>query len=117
MATGHADTHAVGRSRLVRIVTMLAVAFAAVVLVTAVADISVAPRHDPAAQQPGEQGASAIRARLDPRSDLAGEQTSVEVLEHEGGLADAQTWLTDRVDSALAGLEKARLRTRELLPL
>ena len=103
--------------RLFRLLRALLIALACVILVTAVADISLAPGTDRVDRAPGVGASRGQAAPPDPRSDVSGEQTAVSVLEHEGGLADIRSWVTDRVDGALTGLESARLRTREILPL
>jgi hypothetical protein len=99
--------------RLIRLAVAVGVLLVVFLVVTAVADISVAP----SARLDARAGTQPSARTIDPRSDVASDLEEFEVLEHEGGLDDARSWLAKRVDGVLLALERARLETRELLPV
>ena len=94
--------------RIARLLLALAVVF---LLVTAIADISLAP-SDSNASTPADAAASAdVR-----RGSTDGEQVPrVSVIAHEGGVGEVDTWVTEKVDGTLSAIEDARLETRSVL--
>lgn len=81
---------------------MLGIAAIVFLLVTAAADISLAPAPEPETGSAVTAGASATAP-------------DIEVVVHEGGIATIEEWATDAAREARSTLEDARLRTKDVL--
>lgn len=94
--------------RITRLLFGLAIIF---LLVTAIADISVAPSDSNAST-----AADATSAPNAGRGSAEGEQApQVSVIAHEGGVGKVDTWVSRKIDGTLSAIEDARLETRRVL--